>query len=101
MTALQPVRGTRDIMPDEMRRQCRVVEAARDLAARYGYPEMSTPIFEFTDVFRRPLGATSDVVSKEMYTFTDRGGEEITLRPEYTEGERFKLPGIGYLADWL
>ncbi len=84
MAALQPVRGTRDIMPDEMRRQRRVVETARDLAARYGYPEMSTPIFEFTDVFRRPLGATSDVVSKEMYTFTDRGGDEVTLRPEAT-----------------
>ncbi len=84
MAALQPVRGTRDIMPDEMRRQRRVVETARDLAARYGYPEMSTPIFEVTDVFRRPLGETSDVVSKEMYTFTDRGGDEVTLRPEAT-----------------
>ncbi len=84
MTALQPVRGTRDILPEEMRRHRRVVETACDLAARYGYLEMSTPIFEFTDVFRRPLGETSDVVSKEMYTFTDRGGEEITLRPEAT-----------------
>ncbi len=84
MSALQPVRGTRDIMPDEMRRQRRVVEVACDLAARYGYPEMTTPIFEFTDVFRRPLGETSDVVAKEMYTFTDRGGDEITLRPEAT-----------------
>ncbi len=84
MAALQPVRGTRDIMPEELRRQRRVVETTRDLAARYGYPEMSTPIFEFTDVFRRPLGETSDVVSKEMYSFTDRGGEEVTLRPEAT-----------------
>jgi histidyl-tRNA synthetase len=71
-------------MPEEMRRQRRVVETACDLAARYGYLEMSTPIFEFTDVFRRPLGETSDVVSKEMYSFTDRGGEELTLRPEAT-----------------
>ena len=84
MSALQPVRGTRDIMPEEMRRQRRVVETACDLAARYGYLEMSTPIFEFTDVFRRPLGETSDVVSKEMYTFTDRGDEGLTLRPEAT-----------------
>ena len=84
MSALQPVRGTRDIMPEEMRRQRRVVGTARDLAARYGYLEMSTPIFEFTDVFRRPLGATSDVVAKEMYSFTDRGDDEITLRPEAT-----------------
>ncbi len=84
MSALQPVRGTRDIMPEEMRRQRRVVTTTRDLAARYGYLEMSTPIFEFTDVFRRPLGETSDVVAKEMYSFTDRGDDEITLRPEAT-----------------
>jgi len=84
LSALQPVRGTRDIMPEETRRQCRVVDTACELAARYGYPEMSTPIFEFTEVFRRPLGETSDVVAKEMYTFTDRGGEDLTLRPEAT-----------------
>lgn len=84
MTALQPVRGTRDILPEEMSRHRLVVETACELAARYGYAEMSTPIFEFIDVFRRPLGETSDVVSKEMYSFTDRGGDEITLRPEAT-----------------
>lgn len=84
MTALQPVRGTRDILPDEMRRHRRVAETARQVAERYGYQEMSTPIFEFVDVFRRPLGETSDVVSKEMYTFTDRGGDLLTLRPEAT-----------------
>jgi len=56
------------------------------MAERYGYLEMSTPIFEFTEVFRRPLGETSDVVAKEMYSFADRGGEEITLRPEATAG---------------
>ncbi len=84
MSALQPVRGTRDIMPEETRRQRRVVETTRELAAHYGYLEMSTPIFEFTEVFRRPLGETSDVVAKEMYTFSDRGDEELTLRPEAT-----------------
>ncbi len=84
MSALQPVRGTRDIMTEETRRQRRVVDTACALAARYGYLEMSTPIFEFTEVFRRPLGETSDVVAKEMYTFTDRGGEDLTLRPEAT-----------------
>ncbi len=63
-----------------------MIDTARDLAARYGYQEIATPIFEFTDVFSRPIGETSDIVSKEMYTFTDRGGEEITLRPEYTAG---------------
>ena len=86
MAALQPVRGTQDLLPDEQRRHRAVVDTARRLAERYGYHEIATPIFEFTEVFARPIGETTDIVSKEMYTFTDRGGEEITLRPEYTAG---------------
>jgi histidyl-tRNA synthetase len=83
---LQPVRGTHDLMPDEMRRHRRVVEVARDVAERYGYHEIETPIFEFSEVFQRTLGDTSDIVTKEMYGFTDRGGEQLTLRPEATAG---------------
>ncbi|SDD43367.1 MULTISPECIES: histidine--tRNA ligase [Kordiimonas] len=86
MSKLQPARGTRDIYGDEARRMTAVVETFRRVASTYGFEELSTPIFEFTDVFRRPLGEASDVVSKEMYTFEDRGGEEITLRPEFTAG---------------
>jgi histidyl-tRNA synthetase len=86
MAALQPVRGTQDLLPEEQRRHRTVVDTARRLAERYGYQEIATPIFEFTEVFARPIGETTDIVSKEMYTFTDRGGEEITLRPEYTAG---------------
>ena len=86
MATLQPVRGTHDILPDEARRHRRVVETFREQAERYGFGEIATPIFEFTEVFRRTLGETSDVVTKEMYTFEDRGGAEITLRPEYTAG---------------
>lgn len=86
MPALQPVRGTQDLLPDEMRRHRAVAETARAIAARYGYHEVATPIFEFTEVFSRPIGETTDIVTKEMYTFADRGGEEITLRPEYTAG---------------
>ncbi|HEY9536701.1 MAG TPA: histidine--tRNA ligase, partial [Kiloniellaceae bacterium] len=86
MTSLQPVRGTRDILPDEMRRHRVVVETARALAARYGYHEMATPVFEFTEVFKRTLGETSDVVTKEMYTFSIGDGEQVTLRPEATAG---------------
>ena len=86
MTALQPVRGTQDLLPEEQRRHRTVVETARSIAERYGYHEVATPIFEFTDVFSRPIGETSDIVTKEMYTFADRGGEEVTLRPEYTAG---------------
>ena len=61
-------------------------QAAFDVAGLYGFGEIITPIFEFTEVFARTLGETSDVVSKEMYSFTDRGGESITLRPEGTAG---------------
>jgi len=86
LSSLQPVRGTRDLLPEESRRHRRVVETARAIAALYGYEEVSTPIFEFTEVFRRTLGDTSDIVTKEMYTFTDRGGEQLTLRPEATAG---------------
>jgi len=86
MAALQPVRGTQDLLPEEQRRHRAVVDAARGVAERYGYQEIATPIFEFTEVFARPIGETTDIVTKEMYTFTDRGGEEVTLRPEYTAG---------------
>jgi len=86
LSSLQPVRGTRDLLPEESRRHRRVVETARAIAALYGYEEVSTPIFEFTEVFRRTLGDTSDIVTKEMYTFEDRGGEQLTLRPEATAG---------------
>jgi histidyl-tRNA synthetase len=86
MARLQPVRGTHDIMPEEMRRHRRVCDGARAIASRYGYAEMATPIFEFTDVFARTIGEATDIVSKEMYTFTDRGGESLTLRPENTAG---------------
>ncbi len=86
MSQLQPARGTQDLLPDEMRRHRMVVETARRVAERYGFAEMATPIFEFTEVFARPIGETTDIVSKEMYTFTDRGGEQVTLRPEATAG---------------
>ena len=86
MTSLQPVRGTHDLMGEDVRRHRAVAEAFRGLAERYGFSEIATPIFEFTEVFQRTLGETSDVVQKEMYTFEDRGGESVTLRPEFTAG---------------
>jgi len=100
LSKLQPVRGTHDILPDESRRHRHVVDTSRALAERYGFGEISTPIFEFTEVFQRTLGDTSDVVTKEMYTFTDRGGEGLTLRPEYTAGiaRAFMSGGLGQHA---
>ncbi len=86
MSDLQPVRGTHDILPDDQRRHRQVTETAHRIAGLYGYEEMSTPIFEFTEVFRRTLGETSDIVTKEMYTFDDKSGDSLTLRPEVTAG---------------
>ena len=95
MSSLQPVRGTHDLLPEAMRRHRKVVDTARDVAALYGFLEMATPIFEFTEVFKRTLGDTSDIVTKEMYTFVmgagkgsgkEEEGDSITLRPENTAG---------------
>jgi histidyl-tRNA synthetase len=86
MEQMQPVRGTQDLLPAAMRRHRQVSDTARRIAELYGFAEMATPIFEFTEVFARPIGEHTDIVSKEMYTFTDRGGEEVTLRPEATAG---------------
>ena len=83
---LQPPRGTHDLIGEEQRRHRLVTETARAIAGRYGFEEWATPIFENTEVFARTLGETSDVVTKEMYTFPDRGGESLTLRPEGTAG---------------
>jgi histidyl-tRNA synthetase len=83
---LQPVRGTRDLIGEEFRRHQAVVDAARRVSALYGFEEWATPIFEDTRVFARGLGDTSDVVMKEMYSFEDRGGDSLTLRPEMTAG---------------
>src|ERR1700738_296097 len=83
---MQPVRGTHDILPDEYRRFAHVIDTARDVARLYGYREMATPIFEFTELFARGIGETTDVVSKEMYTLQDRAGGELTLRAEYNAG---------------
>ena len=101
MSKLQPVRGTHDLLPDEYRRFAHVVDTARDVAGLYGYREMATPVFEFTELFARGIGETSDVVSKEMYTFDDRGGESLTLRPEYTAGICRAFISNGALAQQL
>jgi histidyl-tRNA synthetase len=86
MANLQAVRGTKDIFPRECDLFRFINNTAYHLAQQYGYGEIQTPIFEFTDVFHKTLGETSDIVGKEMYTFTDRGEESITLRPEGTAG---------------
>lgn len=86
MSKLQPIRGTHDLLPDAMRRHSHVVDTASAVAVRYGYDAMATPVFEATEVFARTLGETSDVVTKEMYSFETKGGDSVTLRPENTAG---------------
>ena len=77
-------RGTQDILPGEIEKWQMIEAKARELCEKYQYHEIRTPIFEHTDLFSRGVGDTTDIVQKEMYTFEDRGGRSITLRPEGT-----------------
>ncbi len=86
MGDIQALRGTRDILPDEVGYWQRVEAVARDILGKAAYREIRTPIFEQTELFERGIGEATDVVGKEMYTFTDRGDRSITLRPEMTAG---------------
>ncbi|MBO7555886.1 MAG: histidine--tRNA ligase [Alphaproteobacteria bacterium] len=86
MSKMQSVRGTYDLYGEAKRKTKRVARIAEQVVEKYGFEEMETPIFEFTEVFARNLGDTSDIVTKEMYCFEDRGGESLTLRPEGTAG---------------
>lgn len=86
MSKYQSVRGTRDLLPNLKKTFRHIEQTAYKTACKYGFHEIETPIFEFSDVFHRSLGETSDAVSKETYSFLDRGGDSITLRPEGTAG---------------
>lgn len=79
-------KGTLDILPEEMPKQKFIRERFADVCARFGYKEICTPVFEYTELFARGVGDTTDVVQKEMYTFSDKGDRSITLRPEGTAG---------------
>ena len=79
-------KGTRDILPDEIYKWYYVEEKFREMASRFGFREIRIPVFEHTELFQRGVGDTTDIVQKEMYTFDDKGGRSITLRPEGTAG---------------
>lgn len=79
-------RGMHDILPDEVRRWQALEQHIHAMAARFGYQEIRTPVVEHTEVFQRTAGETSDIVEREMYTFADRGGRSLSLRPEGTAG---------------
>lgn len=83
---LKAPKGTRDILPAEIAKWQYAERLFLNIAKRYGYNEIRIPVFESTDVFQRGVGDTTDIVQKEMYTFNDKGGRSITLRPEGTAG---------------
>lgn len=80
------VKGTKDVLPGEIYKTQYIESTALDVAERFGFKEIRTPVFEHTELFQRSVGDTTDVVQKEMYTFDDKGGRSITLRPEGTAG---------------
>jgi len=80
------VRGTQDIFGDDQRAHAHVLATFERVRALYGFGRVDVPVFEATEVFARSIGETTDVVSKEMYSFPDRGGDSLTLRPEFTAG---------------
>jgi histidyl-tRNA synthetase len=83
---LQAPRGTLDVLPPDARRRLEVVSIADDVLGRAGYEPMETPVFEDTEVFARGVGESTDIVQKEMFTFEDKAGRSLTLRPEATAG---------------
>ena len=97
MSKSSPPPGTSDILPEEAPTWNLLENTARKIFALYGYRELRTPIFEYTEVFQRGLGDETEVVKKEMYTFEDRGGRSLTLRPEGTAGVMRSLSGTDAL----
>jgi histidyl-tRNA synthetase len=86
MIRAQPVKGMNDLLPDATRVWRHVETIVREIVESYGYREIRLPLLEYTELFRRSIGEVTDIVEKEMYTFEDRNGESLTLRPEATAG---------------
>jgi histidyl-tRNA synthetase len=84
--SIQAVRGMNDLLPGEAGPWQALERAARETFSEYGYREIRLPLLERTELFKRSIGEYTDIVEKEMYTFSDRGGESLTLRPEATAG---------------
>ena len=80
------IRGTQDVLPKESYQWHVMEDVMRRVCAAHGFREIRTPVFEHTELFQRSVGETTDVVQKEMYTFEDKGGRSISLRPEGTGG---------------
>src|SRR5437870_10009122 len=99
MPTIQAPKGTFDILPDQSWKWQAVEHAAREVASLYHFDEIRTPIFEHSELFHRGVGETTDIVSKETYTFADRDNRSITLRPEGTAGVARAVIEAGLLND--
>ncbi len=86
MEKLRTVRGVHDLLPNALQKHKKVIEAGLNISSKYCYSEIEIPIFEFSEVFKKPLGKSSDIVTKENYIFKDRSDDELMLRPEGTSG---------------
>lgn len=98
---LQPVRGTKDLFGDDIKIFKEIINCASKIASLYNFEELQTPIFEFSEIYERNLGETSDIIAKEVYKFQDRSNNYLTLRPEFTAGVVRALISNGELMQIL
>ena len=96
--AIQAQKGTKDMLPNDAYKWHYIEEKLRKISAEYGIREIRTPMFEATELFKRGVGETTDVVQKEMYTFEDKGGRSITLKPKR---KIKRIPSIWNRSFWF
>ena len=99
MEKLRTVRGVHDLLPNELHKHHIVVNAGLEISDKYNYSQIEIPIFEFSEVFKKPLGKSSDIVTKENYIFKDRSEDELMLRPEGTSGVVRAFLNAGLVQD--
>ena len=99
MEKLRTVRGVNDLLPDALHKHKKVIKAGFNVSSKYCYSEIEIPIFEFSEVFKKPLGKSSDIVTKENYIFKDRSDDELMLRPEGTSGVVRAFLNAGLIQD--
>ena len=99
MEKLRTVRGVHDLLPDDLHKHKKVIKAGLNVSSKYCYSEIEIPILEFSEVFKKPLGKSSDIVTKENYIFKDRSDDELMLRPEGTSGVVRAFLNAGLIQD--
>ena len=99
MEKLKTVRGVHDLLPQELCKHHEVINTALEISDKFNYSQIEIPIFEFAEVFTKPLGESSDIVTKENYIFKDRSNEQLMLRPEGTSGVVRAFLNAGLIQD--